>query len=87
MINIMEVAGGINDMKKERNNNILRAKVIDAINNKNANTPEMLQNITKIEIVEIDAIIDGLEKDGFIVCNTGGSKDNSWSFEVIKKLE
>lgn len=86
MVNILGLGISAHKLKKELDNNILRAKIIDAIENKKAYTPEMVIEITGLTEDEIMPFIDEWENDDSLRCNSGGSKTTPFSFETLRKL-
>ena len=86
MVNILELGTSVHKLKKERNNNILREKIIDAIENQKAGSPEEVMEITGLEEGEIMPFIDEWENDGILRCNYGGSKATPFGIHPLKKL-
>ena len=86
-MSIFELGEKLHSLKKERDTNLLRDKVINAITDKKAHNPEEIIEITKLSENDVDTVLRNLENNGLIACNYGGSKLSCWSFEVLRPLK
>ncbi len=84
---IIRIAEKLHDWKKERNKNMSRNKIAEAITKNNANTPERIQEVTKLNLTEINSILCEFENEEYIVCNYGGASDSCYAFEQIKPFQ
>jgi len=83
---ILKTADWIHKNSKERDENLRRSKIVNAITDQSACTPESIQEHTSLNESEINGMLRTLEEEGYISCNYGGSRTSCWSFEVLKEL-